>query len=94
MALANWSEGIEIKEGNLVPTTQFYELDLRTVMNQPGAVWIGLLHFQFRGIDTTVYAAKDGAGAVLPLVALPCPPWYHEDFLEAYPTNIISAETK
>lgn len=94
MALAYWNPNSmdETNEGNFTPTTFYYETDRSMVMNQDGADSVGLLNFKFRKKPVTVFAAKDEHGNILPLLALPCPPWYPDDVREAIPGNILSEE--
>lgn len=90
MALTYWDENNAFGNGNLSSTTQYYEQDRQTVMKQAGVVSAGLINFRFRNEDITVFAAQDSNGDILELVALPCPPYYHNLIPEAIPGNILT----
>jgi len=94
MALTLWDLGMigknpKDRHGNLQPVTQYYELDRSKVINQEGASAVGLINITFWGEEATVFAAKDKAGKILPLMALPCPHWYHQNRAVATPGNIV-----
>ena len=87
MAYTHWDDskwGVNGNENDLGFT--FYEADKDLVLKQDGAVSFGLLHFIFDPQDVsvekkeiTVFGAKNIDGDVLRIVALPCPPYYHDE---------------
>ncbi|MBP6827442.1 MAG: hypothetical protein KA165_12850 [Saprospiraceae bacterium] len=90
MSLTYWIASQAEGNGNLTSVTQYYEQDRQTVINQTGAVSTGLINFKFRGDEITVFAARNSGGQILELVALPCPPYYHDQIAEAIPGNILT----
>jgi hypothetical protein len=89
MALTYWDESKHLDSQKYDEGDFYYELDKKTVMNQPGAHTGGLINMIFRKKETTVFAAKDKAGNILQKVALPCPPYHHETVREAIPGNFL-----
>jgi hypothetical protein len=68
----------------------YYEIDRNIVLGQAGASSSGLINIHFRNENITVFAASNIENKILPLVALPCPPYYQDDMAEAVPGNILT----
>lgn len=93
MAYTFWNPERSSATGNHSLTTLYYEEDRKKVLAQSGAASAGLLHMIFRDEPVTVFAAKDKTGRVLEVVALPCPPYYHETMREAFPGKFLADNT-
>ena len=95
MSLTYWNVEKSGGVGNFTPDSLYYEEDRQIVLSQAGkngakATSSGLINYNFRGEPITVFAATDAAGNVLPLVGLPCPPYYRRTMAEALPGNILT----
>ncbi len=89
MALTIFNQSNLQGKGNEAPTNLYYEKDRQTVINQQGAVTVGLINYTFQGNEITVFAAKDNNNQILNYLALPCPPYYHETNPAAFPGNVL-----
>lgn len=102
MSLTYWDANKARGGGNYGPTTLYYEEDRKIVLDQPGAKTYGLINYEFdpQGIiieekhkNITVFAAKDADNNVLPYLALPCPPYYHNEIPQARPKEFLNSKS-
>jgi len=76
--------------GNLINNTLYYWEDKERVRLQANMDSVGLINRKFRDRDVTVFAAKDANGDVLEILALPCPPYYHDNMPGAGAGNLLT----
>lgn len=78
-------------KAELDPLTLYYEVDRIAIEKQVGFSKFHHIEVEFGGIIFPALVGLKGKSEILPLIGLPCPPYYHEFIDGVLPLKILPA---